>query len=597
MGKAKSFWSLLVLLLLIWLPTCARQPAVPTQVPTAEPVLITPVLPSVAELSASTTPVPDQATPPPTQRPENTPLPSETATAAPLTISAMLSVPPEIAEAAQDVAHTYPDLFVWTDAASSDISFSIIPVFAGIREPDSAGTPRWDGRVQQTLAEWVYVAAAPFATVTDTISLDDVRAGWNSAVPTLGQFYVDGEINALLGWFWQQSHGSVRSIDRDLLIDTLWQERPAWTILPFHRLEPQLKVLRLEGVSPLDADFEPSEYLLTSYVEILGEPAAVDQFLAHYNGPTTNRDPNRLTFVAMTGPSGLDRAVGDRMERYGLTYPGEEIAPILAAADFAHMSNEVAFAPNCPDPEPVGDTQFCAKDEYLELMTFMSIDINEMTGNHVNDWGEHNLQHTFDLYEQAGILTFGGGRDLEQARAPLLIEHHGNRLAFVGCNPVGPYYAWAREGYGGSAPCEDYTFIKNQIAELDSQGYLVIATLQYLEHYQYDATGTQQYHFRALAEAGATAVSGSQGHHAQGFDFYAGAFIHYGLGNLIFDQMQYRGTRQSFIDWYVFYDGRLISVELITGLIEDYARPRLMTAEERAELLEAVFEGSGWGDN
>jgi poly-gamma-glutamate synthesis protein (capsule biosynthesis protein) len=450
------------------------------------------------------------------------------------------------------------------------------------------------GEGEGEVGQWVYAVAASFATISDTVTLDAVQAAWLSGAPAAGPLYVDGETAAMFGAVWGTPAESVQVVESSQRVDTLWQARPAWTILPFHQLRPELKVLYLDGVSPLQADFEASTYLLTIPIRAIGEPAAVEQFLAHYDGPTTNRDPNRLTFVAMTGPSGLDRAVGDRMERYGLTYPGEEIAPILAAADFAHMSNEVAFAPDCPHPEPVGDTQFCAQDEYLELMTFMSIDINEMTGNHVNDWGEHNLQHTFDLYEAAGILTFGGGRDLEQARAPLFVEHHGNRLAFVGCNPVGPYYAWAREEYGGSAPCEDYAFIKNQIAELDSQGYLVVATLQYLEHYQYDAMGTQQHHFRALAEAGATAVSGSQGHHAQGFDFHAGAFIHYGLGNLIFDQMQYRGTRQSFIDWYVFYDGRLISVELITGLIEDYARPRLMTAEERAELLEAVFEGSGW---
>jgi hypothetical protein len=54
------------------------------------------------------------------------------------------------------------------------------------------------------------------------------------------------------------------------------------------------------------------------------------------------------------------------------------------------------------------------------------------------------------------------------------------------------------------------------------------------------------------------------------------------------------GTRQTFIDIYTVYDGRLISVELWTGLIEDYARQRLMTAEERRDLLQNVFEVSDW---
>ena len=97
-----------------------------------------------------------------------------------------------------------------------------------------------------------------------------------------------------------------------------------------------------------------------------------------------------------------------------------------------------------------------------------------------------------------------------------------------------------------------------------------------------------------MAEAGATAVSGSQGHHAQGFDFHRGTFIHYGLGNLFFDQMDMLGTRQTFIDTYVIYENRLLSVKLWTGLIEDYCCPRPMTAEEREGLLQVVFEASGW---
>lgn len=572
-------WSRLYLALLLFflLPACNRQPAVSTTQPeitrAALPTL-SPTLLAANHLPASATPT-RLATPTITPRPSDTPLPTQTATPAPLTIAAGPGVPAEIVEAARTVAQLSPELFVWTEAAEADVILAV-------------------GESEAEIAQWIYAVAVPFATISDTVSLEAAQTNWLTGEPAVGPLYVGEATAAIFTTLWGQRDGAVQVIDTTELTARLWQERPAWTILPFDELQPELKVLSLGGDSPLNADFDPSSYPLTLSMGVVGEPAAVSQFLAHYNGPTSNRDRERLTFIAMTGPSGLDRAVGDRMERFGLTYPGEEVAPILAAADFAHFSNEVAFAPNCPPPEPVGDTQFCAQDEYLTLLTSMSIDINEMTGNHVNDWGEHNLQHTFDLYEQAGILTFGGGRDLAEAQRPLFIEHHGNRIAFVGCNPVGPYYAWAREGYGGSAPCDDYSFIRNQIAELDSQGYLVIATLQYLEHYQYDPTGTQRQDFQALAEAGATAVSGSQGHHAQGFDFFAGAFIHYGLGNLIFDQMQYRGTRQSFIDWYVFYDGRLISVELITGLIENYARPRLMTAEERAELLQAVFEGSGW---
>ena len=100
--------------------------------------------------------------------------------------------------------------------------------------------------------------------------------------------------------------------------------------------------------------------------------------------------------------------------------------------------------------------------------------------------------------------------------------------------------------------------------------------------------------FRQAVEAGAAIVSGSQAHQPQGFEFYEGAFIHYGPGNLFFDQMDRYENRQEFIVRYVFHDGRHISTELLTALLEDYARPRPMTPDERRAFLETIFAASGW---
>ena len=152
--------------------------------------------------------------------------------------------------------------------------------------------------------------------------------------------------------------------------------------------------------------------------------------------------------------------------------------------------------------------------------------------------------------------------------------------------------SWALADAAGSRPCGPD--VAAQIAQLRAEGHVVIATLQYIEHYRYDPPADQIDPLGELAAPGAAAVPGSQGHHAQGFAFENGAFIHYGPGNLFFDQMDMMGTRQTFVDTYVVYDNRLIGVELWTGLIESWARPRLLTPEERADLLQTVFQASDW---
>jgi poly-gamma-glutamate synthesis protein (capsule biosynthesis protein) len=98
-----------------------------------------------------------------------------------------------------------------------------------------------------------------------------------------------------------------------------------------------------------------------------------------------------------------------------------------------------------------------------------------------------------------------------------------------------------------------------------------------------------------MIKAGAVIVSGSQAHQPQAFEFSQGGFIHHGLGNLFFDQLDVsEATRQGFIDLHVFYDGRHISTELVTIYFIDYARARLMNPQERTNLLQKVFSASGW---
>ncbi|HZW04695.1 MAG TPA: CapA family protein, partial [Anaerolineaceae bacterium] len=213
---------------------------------------------------------------------------------------------------------------------------------------------------------------------------------------------------------------------------------------------------------------------------------------------------------------------------------------------------------------------------------------------------------TLDLYRQAGMVYYGGGSNLAEARSPAVIEHNGNRLAFVGCNPSGPDYAWATESGPGAAPCEDLQWMQAEVARLRQEGILPIATFQWFENYSNSAGPEMERDLRSMAEAGAIIVNGSQAHTPKEMEFHADSFIHYGLGNLFFDQMHVDlsylqigqewvpATRLEFIDRHVIYAGRLISTELLTAMLEEYAKPRPMTAEERAAFLQDIFTAAGW---
>jgi hypothetical protein len=162
----------------------------------------------------------------------------------------------------------------------------------------------------------------------------------------------------------------------------------------------------------------------------------------------------------------------------------------------------------------------------------------------------------------------------------------------LACNDVGPYYALADETSPGAAAC-DRIWLREVIPILAEQSDLLILTVQYLEMEEYQPTVQQQIDFRNFADLGADIVIGTQAHKPQTFEFYNStrgqeSFIHYGLGNIFFDQ-PFWGNMRFWMDNLIIYDGRLLTVDLFTGIIDDLARPRPMTADEQLNFLAFMF--------
>ena len=457
------------------------------------------------------------------------------------------------------------------------------------------------------VSRWVYALVAPFPTIQDGVSIQDLRKSWKgepqgafAGSPILVSESTYGVFEALWG---TPPDGAVEVLPEDELVSYAWDHQPSWGIVPFEALEPKWKVLEVNGISPLRKSFDLDQYPLAVTFSLDGDQGLAETDLGPDSGqnalgiPTTNRDPGKLTTLVMTGVTALVRATAYTMERNGVTYPAGDIGDLLRSADLTHISNEIPFTPDCPPPNPsqVG-LRFCSDPRYIELLDDVGTDIVELTGDHFGDWGPEAMRYTLDLYKQRGWTYYGGGYDLKDGRQARIVEHNGNRLAFIGCNAKGGGYATASESTPGAVAC-DYDWMHKEIASLEKQGDIVIATFQHFEYYTYYAQPDQIEDFRGMAQAGAAIVSGSQAHQPQGMEFYKGAFIHYGLGNLFFDQYQYCeqfACDDGFIDRHVFYDGRYIGTELITIRFIDFARPRLMTPDERAALLQKVFSASGW---
>ncbi len=552
---------------------------------------------ATATVVATQTPRPTQ-TPPPeaTATAVTSPTPDPTATPQPLVMALAPGVSEGMRTALAGGDLTLPDgrqvrVVGPESSVARDVLLRVVPLDKARAASEAAETA--------LVQERVYALVVPFDSLRDDLSLAELKARWAAAgdAPLLASADTTVELTALLG----ERVIDPLPLEHDLL-KRLASDPDAVGVLPFDALDPTYKVLVLDGQNPLSNQYEPEGYPLVLGLILEGEGASdVAEALRPLLGGATNRDPDRLTQLVMTGVTAMTRLTADRMETYGYTYPAEVISDVLRAADITHVSNEVPFIQGCVLNTTSGNLIMCSDYPYWEALEAIGTDIVGLSGNHVNDFGRQGALESLAFYRERDIPIYGSGRNLEEACAPLITEHNGNTLAFLAALAWEPASAWATADQPGACPFyqeKDRILQSIQGLSADPDIDIVSVELQYLETYNAFPTAQQVDEFRELREAGADMVTGVQSHVPQSWEPYGAddpggpGIIVYGLGNLFFDQMWSWETRTELIARHTIYDGRVISSEILTAVLEDFAQPRWAMPEERAEILSRIHDAA-----
>ncbi len=122
-------------------------------------------------------------------------------------------------------------------------------------------------------SQWVYALVAPFPTVSDGMSLDDLKLAWSGqgGDPVLASQTTVDALEPSLG-----PADGVQILAPEALVDRAWADRPSLAVVPFEALEPRWKVLTVDGGSPLDSQFDPAAYPLSVAEGWSGPPELVD---------------------------------------------------------------------------------------------------------------------------------------------------------------------------------------------------------------------------------------------------------------------------------------------------------------------------------
>ena len=296
---------------------------------------------------------------------------------------------------------------------------------------------------------------------------------------------------------------------------------------------------------------------------------------------------------------------------------------LLADADIAFCNLETVvadpeyLAPEDRDPHPRTDEWKLA---YYARAGFNVVNL----ANNVTMWhGIAPFLRCLDLLDESGIVHGGGGRTLDEARRPAVIERNGTKVAFVCRTSVGlPEAAATRERGGiahyrvttyyeprfrvhqvpGSPPIihtvpdrgEDRAALDEDIRSARAQADVVIVSWHWgvspasggrgeLMGYQ-----TEMGHF--AIDAGADMVAGHHPHVLQPIEVYNGKPILYSLGNFVHD-LRYGQRTTSFpamLTRCLVTDGKIRRVSLVPGWYEGNGPPEFFRTAEAPQTVQHI---------
>jgi poly-gamma-glutamate capsule biosynthesis protein CapA/YwtB (metallophosphatase superfamily) len=212
-----------------------------------------------------------------------------------------------------------------------------------------------------------------------------------------------------------------------------------------------------------------------------------------------------------------------------LNYPLRRLAPTLSAADLVFVNCEGVLSDH---GRQVGLNR--TPEKFAAVMKSSGIGIVNLANNHTFDAEERGFLDTIRALDAAGISHVGGGRDLAEARTPVIVERNGIKIGFIGYTQFTNFgeSAFAAASRSGVAPMDPF-LIKDDIRRLRPQVDYVLVAIHWSTNRKYDISPDNRQFARDLIDAGADVILGHHPPHPKGIEVYHGKAILYAPSNIL----------------------------------------------------------------
>ncbi|HEU5485305.1 MAG TPA: CapA family protein [Microlunatus sp.] len=359
------------------------------------------------------------------------------------------------------------------------------------------------------------------------------------------------------------------------LLDAVRDDDGVLALVPASTIDATVRVLTVGGRHPLR---DPARYALQT---------------------ATAQPPPEPTTLTVVG----DVMLGRRVAQASGDDPVRTLRPTagrLAAAEITTGNLEGTLSDD-GSPTQGGDS-FHAEPEIVDGLELAGFDLVSLANNHVGDYGQRALRRTLAELRDADLPYVGAGRDLAEARKPVVISRDGVRVGFLATDSIGETPS-ATADRGGTnrlnmpprtGPLNERQLdrIIGDIERLDQRVDVVVVLPHWGTQYTHVPEASQRRAARAFAEAGADLVIGGHPHWVQGWETAGDAVVVHSLGNFVFDMDFQTKTMEGIFVEVVLWGDRVMAVEPVPYQLDSRFVPRVVQGSAAERILDDVWSTS-----
>jgi len=255
--------------------------------------------------------------------------------------------------------------------------------------------------------------------------------------------------------------------------------------------------------------------------------------------PDNPPPPSGTVRLMAVGDVMLGQSIGRRIVRDGLLAPWAKVTQYFDQADLVVANLECTIS-NRGTKWPK-TFNFRAPTNAAQSLAAGGVDVVTVANNHAVDFGFDAFGDTLSFLDAAGVGHVGGGANLQAARAPLVVERNGLRIAFLGY--VLPFFGlphfntrqWAATDTSPGLALGTPEVVSQDVIAAKQVADVVVVMVHGGIEYSFRPNAAQKNFDRAALAAGATLVIGAHPHVLQGYVLENGQSIAYSTGDFVFD--------------------------------------------------------------